>query len=53
VVLGFNEQKVLSDLQARFGKGAQLKPAGAGGGKIELRYASAEELDRILSLMDL
>ncbi len=53
VVLGFNEQKVLSDLQDRFGKCAQLKPSGAGGGKIELRYASAEELDRILSLMDL
>jgi ParB family chromosome partitioning protein len=53
VVLGFNEQKVLADLQDRFGKKAVLRPHAGGGGKIELRYDSAEDLDRILSLMDL
>lgn len=53
VALGFNEQKVLADLQDRFGKKAALRPHSGGGGKIELRYDSAEDLDRILSLMDL
>jgi ParB family chromosome partitioning protein len=53
VILGFNEQKVLADLQDRFGKKAALRPQAGGGGKIELRYDSAEDLDRILSLMDL
>ena len=52
-LLSFDEQKVDADLQKRFGKLATLKSKGNGAGKIEISYRNADDLDRILQLMDL
>ncbi len=52
-LLSFDEQKVDADLQKRFGKLASLKSKGNGAGKIEISYRNADDLDRILQLMDL
>ena len=52
-LLSFNEQNVDEDLQKRFGALARLKSKGNGTGKIEITYRNAEDLDRILQLMNL
>ncbi|MDB4694459.1 ParB/RepB/Spo0J family partition protein [Flavobacteriales bacterium] len=47
-VLTFDEQKVQADLRLKFGKNIQLKSGFGGKGKIEIPYASSEELDALL-----
>jgi len=47
-VLTFDEQKVQADLRLKFGKNIRLKTGSGGMGKIEIPYASSEELDALL-----
>jgi len=47
-VLTFDEQKVQADLRLKFGKHIRLKTGSGGMGKIEIPYASSEELDALL-----
>lgn len=47
-VLTFDEQKVQADLRLKFGKHIRLKTGSGGKGKIEIPYASSEELDALL-----
>jgi len=47
-VLTFDEQKVQADLRLKFGKNIRLKSGSGGKGKIEIPYASSEELDALL-----
>ncbi len=47
-VLTFDEQKVQADLRLKFGKHIRLKSGSGGKGKIEIPYASSEELDALL-----
>lgn len=47
-VLTFDEQKVQADLRLKFGKNIRLKSGFGGKGKIEIPYASSEELDALL-----
>jgi len=53
VILSLDQQKVEGDLRERFGTKASLKPQDNGSGRIEIRYESQAELDRILQLMNL
>lgn len=53
VVMSLDQQKVNGDLRERFGTKAALKPQSNGSGRIEIRYESQEDLDRILQLMNL
>lgn len=52
-VLSFDERKVDEDLRKQFGRHAALKSKGDGSGKIEIAYADAEDLHRILQFMNL
>lgn len=52
-VLSFDERKVDEDLRKQFGRHAALKAKGDGSGRIEIGYADAEDLHRILQMMNL
>lgn len=52
-VLSFDERKVDEDLRKQFGRHAALKAKGDGSGRIEIAYADAEDLHRILQMMNL
>lgn len=52
-VLSFDERKVDEDLRKQFGRQAALKSKGDGSGKIEIAYADADDLHRILQMMNL
>lgn len=51
--LSLEDQKVQADLRLRFGHEVRLQRAENGTGKIEIRFGDAEDLDRILELMQL
>jgi len=48
LLLTFDEQQVQADLKIKFGKSSRLKRIPAGGGKIELTYRDATELEELL-----
>ncbi len=52
-VLTFDEQQVQADLKLKFGHQTVLKRNVQGGGKIELNYSDAVDLDRILTQLGL
>ena len=51
--LSFEMQKVRADLRIKFGRPVQLKNDKKGGGKIEINYQSADDLEKILELLGL
>ena len=53
VALSTIEQNASEELVRRFGDRAKLKSDGTGAGKIELKYASQDELDAILAHLNL
>lgn len=48
LLLTFDEQQVQADLKLKFGKSSKLKRTPSGGGKIELTYGDASELEELL-----
>jgi len=48
LLLTFDEQQVQADLKLKFGDTSRLKRIPAGGGKIELTYGDAAELEELL-----
>jgi ParB family chromosome partitioning protein len=48
LLLTFDEQQVQADLKLKFGETSRLKRIPAGGGKIELTYGDAAELEELL-----
>jgi ParB family transcriptional regulator, chromosome partitioning protein len=48
LLLTFDEQQVQADLKLKFGKSSRLKRTPSGGGKIELTYGDASELEELL-----
>ena len=51
--LSFEMQKVRADLRIKFGRPVQLKNDKKGGGKIEINYQSADDLEKVLELLGL
>lgn len=51
--LSFEEQKLQADLRLKFGNSVSIKKQESGSGKIEIRFASAEELEKIADLLDI
>ena len=52
-VLTFDEQKVQADLRLKYGQRSHLRKDKEGGGKIELNFKDATELDNLLNLLGL
>jgi ParB family chromosome partitioning protein len=52
-VLTFDEQQVQADLQLKYGQRSHLRKDKEGGGKIELNFKDATELDNLLNLLGL
>jgi len=53
LLLTFDEQQVQADLKLKFGKSSKLKRTPSGGGKIELTYGDASELEELLKKLGL
>lgn len=53
LLLTFDEQQVQADLKLKFGKSSRLKRTPSGGGKIELTYGDASELEELLKKLGL
>ena len=52
-VLTFDEQQVQADLRLKYGQRSHLRKDREGGGKIELNFKDAGELDHLLNLLGL
>ena len=52
-VLTFDEQQVQADLRLKYGQRSHLRKDKEGGGKIELNFKDAAELDHLLNLLGL
>jgi len=52
-VLTFDEQQVQADLRLKYGQRSHLRKDKEGGGKIELNFKDANELDNLLNLLGL
>ena len=50
-VLTFDEQQVQADLRLKYGQRSRLRKDREGGGKIELNFKDATELDNLLNLL--
>ena len=50
-VLTFDEQQVQADLRLKYGQRSRLRKDKEGGGKIELNFKDATELDNLLNLL--
>ena len=50
-VLTFDEQQVQADLRLKYGQRSRLRKDKDGGGKIELNFKDATELDNLLNLL--
>ena len=50
-VLTFDEQQVQADLRLKYGQHSRLRKDKEGGGKIELNFKDATELDNLLNLL--
>ena len=50
-VLTFDEQQVQADLRLKYGQSSRLRKDKEGGGKIELNFKDATELDHLLNLL--
>jgi len=51
--LSFDQQKVQADLRLKFGKKVMFRSLQDGAGKIEIPFASADDLDTLLRSLDL
>lgn len=51
--LSFEMQKIRADLRIKFGRAVQLRKDAKGGGKIEISYDSAQDLEDVLRVLDI
>jgi len=51
--LSFEMQKIRANLRIKFGRAVQLKKDVKGGGKIEISYDSAQDLEEVLRVLDI
>ena len=51
--LSFEMQKIRADLRIKFGRAVQLRKDAKGGGKIEISYDSAQDLEEVLRVLDI